>query len=64
MADITSAYSVPSPGGRLPVHCSFCGKSQEQVAKIVAGPSPKEDCPPVYICDRCVELCREVMSES
>ena len=32
------------------VRCSFCGKSQESVRKIVAGPG-------VYICDECVEIC-------
>ncbi|MDL2248726.1 ATP-dependent Clp protease ATP-binding subunit ClpX [Tyzzerella sp. OttesenSCG-928-J15] len=36
--------------------CSFCGKSQEQVRKLVAGPN-------VYICDECVELCNEILDE-
>ncbi len=36
--------------------CSFCGKSQEQVGKLVAGPG-------VYICDECVELCREIIHD-
>lgn len=36
--------------------CSFCGKSQEQVRKLVAGPG-------VYICDECVELCNEIVEE-
>ena len=31
--------------------CSFCGKSQEQVRRLVAGPN-------VYICDECIELCQ------
>ncbi|MCS7206010.1 MAG: ATP-dependent Clp protease ATP-binding subunit ClpX [Leptospiraceae bacterium] len=38
------------------LHCSFCGKSQEQVRKLVAGPG-------VYICDECIELCVEIISE-
>ncbi len=36
--------------------CSFCGKSQEQVRKLIAGPG-------VYICDECVELCNEILEE-
>lgn len=36
--------------------CSFCGKSQEQVRKLVAGPS-------VYICDECIDLCSEIVEE-
>ena len=36
------------------VRCSFCGKSQENVRKIVAGPG-------VYICDECVELCNSII---
>jgi ATP-dependent Clp protease ATP-binding subunit ClpX len=36
--------------------CSFCGKSQKQVKKLIAGPS-------VYICDECIELCNEIIEE-
>ncbi|KXS48898.1 MAG: ATP-dependent Clp protease ATP-binding subunit ClpX [Halanaerobium sp. 4-GBenrich] len=36
--------------------CSFCGKSQDQVKKLVAGPG-------VYICDECIELCNEIVEE-
>ena len=36
--------------------CSFCGKPQEQVRKLVAGPG-------VYICDECIELCSEIVEE-
>ena len=36
--------------------CSFCGKSQDEVAKLIAGPA-------VYICDECVELCNEIVLE-
>ena len=39
-----------------PVKCSFCGKYQEQVKRIIAGPG-------VFICDECVELCREIIEE-
>ena len=38
-------------------HCSFCGKNQEQVKRLIAGPGA------VYICDECVELCREIIDE-
>ena len=36
--------------------CSFCGKSQKQVRKLIAGQS-------VYICDECIELCNEIIEE-
>ena len=36
--------------------CSFCGKSQKQVRKLIAGPG-------VYICDECIELCNEIIEE-
>ncbi len=36
--------------------CSFCGKTQKQVKKLIAGPS-------VYICDECIELCNEIIEE-
>ena len=38
-------------------HCSFCGKSQEQVRKLIAGTGS------AYICDECVELCAELIDE-
>lgn len=38
------------------VKCSFCGKTQEQVRRLVAGPG-------VYICDECIELCQEIIEE-
>ncbi|MBS3938925.1 MAG: ATP-dependent Clp protease ATP-binding subunit ClpX [Peptococcaceae bacterium] len=41
---------------RNAVKCSFCGKTQEQVKKLIAGPG-------VYICDECVELCMEIVEE-
>jgi len=37
--------------------CSFCGKSQKQVKKLIAGPSS------IYICDECIELCNEIIEE-
>jgi len=42
-------------GGR-DLRCSFCGKSQREVRKLIAGPS-------VYICDECVELCNDIITE-
>ncbi|HAV21022.1 MAG TPA: ATP-dependent Clp protease ATP-binding subunit ClpX, partial [Firmicutes bacterium] len=36
--------------------CSFCGKAQDQVKKLIAGPG-------VYICDECIELCNEIIEE-
>src|SRR3989337_4396983 len=46
-----------SRGSRVEYHCSFCGKNQDQVKRLIAGPAP------VYICDECVELCREIIDE-
>jgi len=37
--------------------CSFCGKRQDQVKKLIAGPTP------VFICDECVTLCKEIVDE-
>ena len=42
-------------GGDL-VKCSFCGKSQKQVKKLIAGPG-------VYICDECIDLCNDIIEE-
>src|SRR5271168_1484641 len=36
--------------------CSFCGKSQREVKKLIAGPT-------VYICDECIELCNDIIAE-
>ncbi|MEF3193730.1 MAG: ATP-dependent Clp protease ATP-binding subunit ClpX [Halothiobacillaceae bacterium] len=41
---------------RETLYCSFCGKSQDEVRKLIAGPS-------VYICDECVELCNDILRE-
>lgn len=38
------------------IFCSFCGKSQDEVRKIIAGPS-------VYICDECIDLCNDILAE-
>jgi ATP-dependent Clp protease ATP-binding subunit ClpX len=46
-----------SRSGRVQYHCSFCGKNQDQVKRLIAGPGA------VYICDECVELCREIIDE-
>jgi hypothetical protein len=43
--------------GKPQYRCSFCGKSQEDVRRLIAGPGA------VYICDECVELCREIIDE-
>src|ERR1700756_1951464 len=42
---------------RVQYRCSFCGKSQEQVQRLIAGPGG------VYICDECIDLCREIIEE-
>ena len=38
------------------LYCSFCGKSQHEVRKLIAGPS-------VFICDECVDLCNDIIKE-
>ena len=38
------------------LHCSFCGESSSEVAKLISGPG-------VYICDGCVQLCNQVLAE-
>ncbi|MGZ3706687.1 MAG: ClpX C4-type zinc finger protein, partial [Bdellovibrionota bacterium] len=38
------------------LYCSFCGKSQREVKKLIAGPS-------VYICDECIDLCNDIIHE-
>src|SRR3990167_1519608 len=43
-------------GGDKVLYCSFCGKSQHEVKKLIAGPS-------VFVCDECVELCNDIIRE-
>ena len=51
----TSKQGKGGDGDRL-LYCSFCGKSQHEVRKLIAGPS-------VFICDECVELCNDIIRE-
>jgi ATP-dependent Clp protease ATP-binding subunit ClpX len=44
------------PAGEKLLYCSFCGKSQHEVRKLIAGPS-------VFICDECIELCNDIIRE-
>mgnify|MGYP001083283749 CR=1 FL=1 len=53
MSDKTTTSS--DDGGKL-LYCSFCGKSQHEVRKLIAGPS-------VFICDECVDLCNDIIRE-
>src|SRR6202161_2923754 len=46
--------SEPTPP-KLTMHCSFCGKSQHEVKKLIAGPA-------VFICDHCVGLCDKILA--
>lgn len=58
-ARVIQQLTVPDgdsgPGGHL--RCSFCGKGDHQVAKIIAGPC-------VYICNECIELCSGLLSHT
>src|ERR1051325_10146715 len=47
---------MPKFGDSDLLKCSFCGKSQKQVKKLIAGPG-------VYICDECIDLCNEIIEE-
>jgi len=49
-------HPVPRIGEGDLLKCSFCGKSQKQVKKLIAGPG-------VYICDECIDLCNEIIEE-
>jgi ATP-dependent protease Clp ATPase subunit len=47
---------VKSKGRHINLVCSFCGKSEREVRKLIAGPT-------VYICDECIKLCHDTISE-
>ena len=51
-----TSSSSSGKGPKVPYRCSFCGKSQEQVRKLIAGQG-------VYICDECINLCQEIIEE-
>jgi len=48
--------SEKKASGEKPLYCSFCGKSQHEVRKLIAGPS-------VFICDECIELCNDIVRD-
>ncbi len=50
------ARKSSAPEGEAPLACSFCGKSQDEVRKLIAGPK-------VYICDECIDLCNDIIAE-
>lgn len=52
MTDVANSKNI-----RATYRCSFCGKSQDQVQRLIAGPGG------VYICDECIDLCREIIEE-
>ncbi|MDP1707801.1 MAG: ATP-dependent Clp protease ATP-binding subunit ClpX [Gammaproteobacteria bacterium] len=52
---IDDKHGKSGSGDKL-LYCSFCGKSQHEVRKLIAGPS-------VYVCDECVELCNDIIRE-
>src|SRR3954462_12725946 len=54
--DVPVTTTGGSKGTKVPYRCSFCGKSQEQVRKLIAGQG-------VYICDECINLCQEIIEE-
>ena len=50
----TAGHPIPAPQAVL--YCSFCGKSQHEVNKLVAGPH-------VFICDECIDVCSDIIDE-
>ena len=63
MWPFTRERSIPEPEPQAPpapteppLLCSFCGKTQDEVRKLIAGPS-------VYICDECIDLCNDIIAE-
>ena len=48
--------TTPSASSDKTLYCSFCGKSQHEVKKLIAGPS-------VFICDECIDLCTDIIQE-
>ncbi|EMG22417.1 ClpX C4-type zinc finger [Leptospira interrogans serovar Copenhageni str. LT2050] len=50
------AKKTPGNNGKQKLFCSFCGKEQDAVKRLVAGPG-------VYICDECISLCNEIIAE-
>lgn len=63
LSAVAPAESVPFPRAPLPppasgFYCAYCGKAQEDVALLIAGPGPK-----LFICNECVDLCHEIVAE-
>ena len=56
LADACYSRARMTSKTKVPYRCSFCGKSQEQVRKLIAGQG-------VYICDECINLCQEIIEE-
>jgi hypothetical protein len=57
MSEPETETKLPPPyEGKGPLHCSFCLKSQHEVAKLIAGPGF------IFICDECVALCDEIIA--
>ena len=55
MSDDNHSGRGDGKGEKL-LYCSFCGKSQHEVRKLIAGPS-------VFVCDECVEMCNDIIRE-
>ena len=55
-ASSTAPDHSKQPEKNILLYCSFCGKSQHEVRKLIAGPS-------VFICDECVDMCNDIITE-
>lgn len=52
----TALWLTPRPESKSPYACAFCGKSEKQAKRMIAGPTPR-----AFICDECVELCVDIL---
>ncbi|MFZ1989424.1 MAG: ClpX C4-type zinc finger protein [Alphaproteobacteria bacterium] len=56
MAEAQATTESPPDRSKRTLHCSFCGKSQHEVKKLIAGPS-------MFICDECVAVCQDIINK-
>lgn len=54
-----SVHSLTWTKTTVPLKCSFCGKTQKQVQRIIAGPAGAD----IYICNECIDLCGDILQE-
>lgn len=55
-APLNNTDAAPKSKKKLILHCSFCGKSQDEITKLIAGPR-------VFICNECIAICNEIIAD-